>query len=75
MQFSRKIKKRIIFIALLAIPLSACAYWALKNRSHRFFVIVPGVTVALNGIAVSDAAVYRSGERVWLISLNDGNEW
>jgi hypothetical protein len=75
MRFSRKIKKRIIFIALLAIPLSVFAYWALKNRSHRFFVAVPDTTVALNGITLSDAAVYRSGEGVWLISLNNGNEW
>jgi hypothetical protein len=75
MHLSRKIKRRIIFIALLSIPLSACAYWALKNRSHRFFVIVPGVTVALNGVSLSDAAVYRSAEGVWLISLNSGNEW
>jgi hypothetical protein len=75
MPFSRKIKRRIILIAVFAIPLSACAYWALKNRSHRFFVAVPGVTVALNGVTLSDAAVYRSGEGVWLITLNNGNEW
>ena len=75
MSFSRKIKKRIVFIALLAIPLSACIYWALKNRSHRFFVIAPGATVALNGVTLPDAAVYHSGEGVWLISLNHGNEW
>jgi hypothetical protein len=75
MQFSRKIKRRIIFIALLAIFLSVCAYWALKNSSHRFFVIVPGVTVALNDVTLSDAAVYHSAEGVWLISLNGGNEW
>jgi hypothetical protein len=75
MPFSRKIKKRIVLLALLAISFSACAYWALKNRAHRFFVTVPGVTVTLNGVMLSDAAVYRSGEGVWLISVNNGNEW
>ena len=36
---------------------------------------VPGVTIALNGHTLPDAAVYRSAEGVWLISLNSGNEW
>jgi hypothetical protein len=76
MPLSRKTKRRLVLLAaLLAIPVAVAAYWALKNKSHRFFRATPNVAVALNGVPVSDASVYRSGEGVWLIDLNRGNEW
>ena len=76
MTFGRKTKR--IFASLLlvlAIPIGVSAYWFLKNKSHRFFRASSDASVTLNGVSQPNASLYRSDEGVWLIDLDQRNEW